>query len=99
MIKHLSQMKPAQRAMADQSIRDALLAIVVAQGKPVVIPINQLDQISADHRLIIEVDHKANLVKLTAESHAAEIVKAAQPQVMLLDEASSIDRKTFGKPN
>lgn len=95
MIKHLSQMKPAQRAMADQSIRDALLAIVVAQGKPVVIPIDQLDQISADHRLVIEVDRKANLVKLTAESHAAQIVAAMdfgkeEPTVALTDRKGKI---------
>ena len=82
MIKNISQLKPAQRAMADQSIRDALLAIVVAQGKPVVIPIDQLDQIAADHRLVISVDRQSNLVTLTAESFAAEIIKEAQPTIV-----------------
>jgi hypothetical protein len=77
-IKHISEMKPTQRAKADEAIRECLLAIVVAQGKPVVIPIDQLDQIAADHRLVVSVNPKTNLVTLTAESHAAEIVKGAQ---------------------
>lgn len=76
-IKHLSELKPAQRAKADEVVRDALLAIVVAQGKPVVIPIDQLNQIAADHRLVVSVNPQGNLVTLTAESHAAQIVKEA----------------------
>lgn len=66
-MKHISELKPAQKAMADQSFRDALLAIVVSQGKAVTIPIAVLNEISEKHRLILEVDREAGVVILTPE--------------------------------
>lgn len=89
-MKHINQLKPHQRAAADQSIRDALLAIVVAQGKPVVIPIDQLNEIAEHNRLLIEVDHKAGVVKLTAQTHAAEIIETGKPK--LIAKAASVGK-------
>lgn len=53
--KHISQLDPTSRARADERIREALLAIVLQQGKPVTIPIEVLDAASQSHRLVIEV--------------------------------------------
>jgi hypothetical protein len=82
-VKNISQLNPTKRAVADQSIRDCMLAIVVAQGKPVTIPIQDLNEIAANHRLILTVDHKAGLVVLQSEAFAAEIVKEAKPSIIL----------------
>lgn len=71
-IKHLSQLNPTKRAMADQAIREALLAIVVAQGKPVTIPIVDLNMVSDLYRLVIQIEGGA--VVLTAEK--ADLVLA-----------------------
>ena len=57
--KHISQLDPVARARADQATRDALLAIVAGQALPIRIPLDQLDEISASHRLIIESDGEA----------------------------------------
>lgn len=66
--KHISELTPTQRAMADQSTRDALLAIVVAQGgKSVTLPIADLTVIADTYRLVVEVDRVAGVVTLKAE--------------------------------
>jgi hypothetical protein len=72
--KHLAELDPTKRAIADQSIRNAMLAIVVAQGKPVTIPIADLNDIAENHRLILAVDHQAGLVTLTAEKFKPTII-------------------------
>lgn len=63
-IKHISELNAVGRARADQAIRDALLAIVAAQGKAVSIPVADLDAISQAYRLKLEIDDK--FVTLTA---------------------------------
>jgi len=79
---HINKLKPTQRAIADQSIREAMLAIVAAQGKPVTIPIADLNKIAASHRLVLEIDHKAGLVKLTAEK-APEQIQGPKSKLVL----------------
>lgn len=54
--KHISQLDPTARARADERIRESLLAIVLQQGRPVVIPATVLDAASQTHRLVIEFD-------------------------------------------
>lgn len=78
-IKHLSEMNAARRALAQQSIQDALLAIVVAQGRPVTLPIEHIERLSASHRLVVGVDHASGFVTLTAEK--AELETAAPHEV------------------
>lgn len=80
---HINKLKPTQRAIADQSIREAMLAIVAAQGKPVTIPIADLNQIAATHRLVIEVDHIAGAVTLTAQK-APEQIQDPKPKLLLM---------------
>jgi hypothetical protein len=54
--KHISEISPAQRARADEKIRECLLAIVLQQAKPVKIPLAVLDAASSLNRLVISVD-------------------------------------------
>lgn len=72
--KHIAQLTPTKRAIADNSIRSALLAIVVGQGKPVTIPISHLRAIEETHRLILEVDHDAGQVILRTEEFKPQIL-------------------------
>lgn len=74
-IRHLSELNAAERSLADQSTRDALLAIVTAQGKPVTLPIEDLNRISQMYRLKIEVDREAGVVTLTSEKAVVDIQK------------------------
>lgn len=78
---NIAELSPTKRAIADQSIRECLLAIVVAQGKPVTIPIAELNRIAAVHRLIIGVDHEAGVVILTTE--AAKLVQDITPPALI----------------
>ncbi len=78
-IKHLSEMDATRRAMAQQSIQDALLAIVVAQGRPVTLPIEHIERLSSSHRLVVGVDRASGFVTLTAEK--AELETAAPHEV------------------
>ncbi len=72
--KHISQLSAADRALAAQQIGHALLAIVASQGRPVTIPVSQLDDIAATHRLKIEQEN--GYLVLTAEEAApAEIIE------------------------
>lgn len=68
---HISQLTATQRAMADQGIRDALLAIVASQGKTVAIPIADANRISDQYRL--KVDIGDGMIRLTAEK--AELIE------------------------
>lgn len=70
--KHISQLNAARAAVAQQSIQDALLAIVVAQGRPVTLPIEHIERLSASHRLIVGVDRASGFVTLTAEKFELE---------------------------
>lgn len=72
--KHISQLDPVARARADQATRDALLAIVAAQPLPLRILIDQLDEIAASHRLIIESDGEA----ITMRVEKADLIIASQ---------------------
>lgn len=72
-IKHASQTDAATRARMDQAMREALLAIIAAQGKPITIPQATLDEYWASHRLILE--HDGEHVTLRAEK--ANLVVAA----------------------
>jgi hypothetical protein len=65
--KHLSELDPTKRAIVDAAIRDSLLAIVVAQGKGVTLPIDVLEANSTTHRLVVEIDRSEGVVILRAE--------------------------------
>lgn len=81
--KNFAELKPTERAIADQSVRDVLLAIVVAQGKTITIPIADLDRIAADNRLLLEVDRNAGVVKLRSESFAAKVIADAKAPALI----------------
>lgn len=72
--KNIASLTPTKRAIADASIRDALLAIVVGQGKPVSIPFDHLDAIAESHRLVMEVDHDKRRVVLRSEEFKPTII-------------------------
>lgn len=72
--KHISQLDPVARARADQATRDALLCIVAGQAKPIRITIDQLDEVSASHRLIIESDGEA----ITLRAEKADLIIASE---------------------
>lgn len=88
--KHISELDPTKRAIADQSFREILLAIVVAQGKTVTIPIEHLNAISQTHRLILIVDRAAGVVELTAEKADLVDVTPTQP-ALTTDPAPLLD--------
>lgn len=99
--KHFAQLDPTRRAMADQVTRDALLAIVVAQGKVVRIPLIDLDEITELHRLMVTIDRKGGYVELQAEKH--KLIEIEQPgKLLILDESPApMDPARFEafKPN
>lgn len=85
--KHISQLNATRAAIAQQSIQDALLAIVATQGRPVTLPIEHIERLAASHRLIVSVDREAGIVTLTAEKF--ELEKAAP------HEADAIEKGTL----
>lgn len=99
--KHLAELDPTKRAIADQSIRNAMLAIVVAQGKAVTIPIADLNDIAENHRLVLAVDHQAGLVTLTAEKFRPVVILKGTSigktdgNMGIYDEATDIDPDNF----
>lgn len=74
--KHLSELKPTERALVDQGIRDALLLVVHAQGKAVTIPIADAMVISDTHRLVVDMDRAKGVMTLRAEKAPTQLVKA-----------------------
>lgn len=64
-VKNEKQLKPAERAKVRQTLDDAILAIVVAQKKPVRIPLSAMEDCSGMYGLKMEV--KDGAVILTAE--------------------------------
>lgn len=63
--KHISQLSPTQRAIADAQIRDALLAIVATQPRPVSMPVEDLARYA--EKFILKVEFADGIVTLTAE--------------------------------
>ena len=70
--RHISQLKPTDRARADQLTQFALLAIVQSQGKTVSIPYEKAEQIFDTHRLKIVLNDGA--IELSAEKQDSRIV-------------------------
>lgn len=73
--KHISQLEPARKAMMQQHIQEALLAICVQQGHNISIPTAVLDDVAANYALKIEVVGD-NLV-LSPQKWTAEIITPA----------------------
>jgi hypothetical protein len=68
--KHKAQMNPADRALFQQSIEDALLAIIASQGQAVTIPVEHIEQIARSHRIVVSTvfdDHDNKLVRFEAQ--------------------------------
>lgn len=80
--KHLSQLSAANRALAQQQIQHALLAIVSASGKEVTIPLSDLNIASENFRLVVEQTTDGFLL-LRAEmvDGALEIHEAAPHEI------------------
>lgn len=70
--KHLSQLKPTERARADQLLQFALLAIVAQQKRVVAIPYEEAERIFETHRLKIAL-HEGKIV-LAAERMPSPII-------------------------
>lgn len=77
--KHISSLAPVKRALMQQHLQEALLAIVAAQGKPVTIPISALEAVASRYRLLIEVDGEGDdaVLTLTPEEFQLEIITPA----------------------
>jgi hypothetical protein len=85
--KHISQLKRADQVYAQQQLQDALLTIVAAQGKPVTIPLSDLEMSSNLFRLKIE--QFQGFLILTAEmAEPMEIIEPEQHEIDAVEKST-----------